>query len=76
MVLLDPAKSADPPIKVLFSLVSAFKTNSEDFRVAKLLFSFNEICFSIFKDLEKLFFNILSIVNFFFYRVYSNLIPT
>ena len=30
LVLFDPAKSAEPPIKVLLSLVSAFNINSED----------------------------------------------
>jgi len=48
---LDPAKSAEPPIKVLFSLVRAIRVNSEAFREAKLLFSLIEFCFSAFKVL-------------------------
>ena len=66
MVLFDPAKSADPPIKVLFSLVSAFNINSEDFLVAKFLISLTEFFFSDLKALEKLFFNTLSKFFFFF----------
>ena len=65
-MLLDPAKSADPPIRVLFSLVNALRVNSEDFLEAKLLSSFIEISFSFFKTLVKLFFNILSIFFFSF----------
>ena len=64
-MLLDPAKSAEPPIKVLFSLVSAFKVNSEALREARLWFSLREFCFSDFKALEKLFLNTLS-TKFFF----------
>ena len=63
LVLLDPAKSAEPPTKVLFSLVSAFKVNSEDFLVAKLLISLIEFFFSESNILEKLFFNILFIIK-------------
>ena len=70
-MLLDPAKSAEPPIKVLFSLVSAFKVNSEALREARLLFSLIEFCFSDFKALEKLFLKTLSITFFFFYKFYS-----
>jgi len=62
---LNSAKSADPPIRVLFSLVSAINVNSEDFLVAKLLISFAEFCFSDFKALEKLFFKTLSKACFF-----------
>ena len=71
-MLFDPAKSAEPPIKVLFSLVSAFNISSEDFRVAKLLISLTEIFFSDSIDLEKLFFNTLSMLCFVFYKTYSN----
>ena len=65
MVLLDPAKSAEPPINVLFSLVSALRVNSEALREARLLFSLIEFCFSDFKALEKLFLKTLSTVCFF-----------
>ena len=54
-MLFDPAKSAEPPIKVLFSLVSALRVNSEDFLEAKLFISLIEFCFSFFKTLVKLF---------------------
>ena len=64
-MLLDPAKSAEPPINVLFSVVRALRVNSDAFREARLLFSLSEFCFSYFKALEKLFLKTLSI-NFFF----------
>ena len=64
-MLLDPAKSAEPPIKVLFSLVSAFKVSSEALREARLLFSLIEFCFSDFKALEKLFLKTLFTICFF-----------
>ena len=70
-MLLDPAKSAEPPIKVLFSLVSAFKVNSEALREAKLLFSLIEFCFSDFKALEKLFLKDFIYKFFFFYKLCS-----
>jgi hypothetical protein len=63
--LLDPAKSAEPPINVLFSLVRALRVNSEAFREAILLFSTRELRFSCFKVLEKLFLKTLS-TKFFF----------
>ena len=65
-MLLDPAKSAEPPIRVLFFLVSALRVNSEAFLEAKLLSSFIAISFSFFKTLVKLFLNILSIFFFSF----------
>ena len=72
-MLFDPAKSAEPPIKVLFSLVSATKTFSEDFRVAKLFNSFTAFCFSTFKTFVKLFLNILSIELFLFLYILFHL---
>ena len=64
-MLLDPAKSAEPPINVLFSFVRALRVNSEAFLEARLLFSLREFCFSYFKTLEKLFLKTLS-AKFFF----------
>ncbi len=64
-MLLDPAKSAEPPINVLFSFVRALRVNSEAFLEARLLFSLIEFCFSFFKALEKLFLKTLS-TKFFF----------
>jgi len=64
-VLLDPAKSAEPPINVLFSFVRALRVSSEAFLEARLLFSLREFCFSLFKVLEKLFLKTLS-TKFFF----------
>jgi hypothetical protein len=64
-VLLDPAKSAEPPINVLFSFVRALRVNSEAFLEARLLLSLREFCFSFFKALEKLFLKTLSIKFFF-----------
>ena len=55
-VLLDPAKSAEPPIRLLFELVNALKVNSEHFLVAKLLGSLIASFFSEFKTFLKLFF--------------------
>ena len=49
LVLFDPAKSAEPPIKLLATLVNAFKVSSEDFLVAKLLNSLIVFCFSVCK---------------------------
>jgi hypothetical protein len=66
LVLLDPAKSAEPPIKVLFSFVRELRTNSEDFLVAKLFISLIASCFSNFITFEKLFFKTLFIIFFFF----------
>jgi hypothetical protein len=64
-VLLDPAKSAEPPINILFSFVRALRVNSEDFLEARLLFSLRDFCFSFLKALEKLFLKTLS-TKFFF----------
>ena len=64
-MLLDPAKSAEPPINVLFSFVRELRVNSEAFLEARLLFSLIEFCFSSFKALEKLFLKTLS-TKFFF----------
>ena len=71
LVLLDPAKSAEPPINVLFSLVSALSVSSEALREAKFLFSLTEFSFSDFKALEKLFLKTLSTTSFFFYKLCS-----
>ena len=65
-MLFDPAKSAEPPIKLLATLVNAFKVSSEDFLVAKLFNSLIVFCFSSFKIFEKLFFSKLFIFTFFF----------
>ena len=64
-MLLDPARSAEPPINVLFSFVRALRVSSEAFLEARLLFSLREFCFSFFKALEKLFLKTLS-TKFFF----------
>jgi len=64
--LFDPARSAEPPIKLLLTRVNAFSVSSEDFLVAKLFSSFVALCFSVFKILLKLFFNNLLIITFFF----------
>ena len=53
--VIRSAKSAEPPINVLFSFVRALRVNSEAFLEARLLFSLREFCFSFFKALEKLF---------------------
>ena len=55
MVLFDPARSADPPIKVLLSFVIEFKISSELFLVAKLLISLTAFFFSDLIALLKLF---------------------
>ena len=55
-MLLDPAKSAEPPMRLLFELVNAFKVNSEHFLVAKLLGSLTASFFSEFKAFLMLFF--------------------
>ena len=55
-MLLDPAKSAEPPMRLLFELVNAFKVNSEHFLVAKLLGSLIASFFSEFKIFLKLLF--------------------
>ena len=61
MVLLDPAKSAEPPIKVLFSLERALRVSSEALREARLWFSLTEfMLFRSSKALEKLFLKTLS----------------
>jgi hypothetical protein len=65
-VLFDPAKSAEPPIKLLGTLVNAFKVSSEDFLVAKLFISLIVFCFSVCKIFVKLFFSKLLIIAFFF----------
>ena len=65
-MLLDPAKSAEPPINVLFSFVRELRVNSEALREARLLFSLMEFCFSYFKALEKLFLKTLSTIFLFF----------
>ena len=65
-MLFDPAKSAEPPIKLLLTLVNAFKVSSEDFLVAKLFNSLIVFCFSVCKTFEKLFFSKLFIFTFFF----------
>ena len=49
--IVDPAKSAEPPIKVLLSLVNALRVSSEDFLVAKLLSSLIAIFFHFLKFL-------------------------
>ena len=67
-MLFDPAKSAEPPIKLLATLVNAFKVSSEDFLVAKLLSSLIVFCFSVFKIFVKLFFSKLFILLFSFYK--------
>jgi len=66
LVLFDPAKSAEPPIKVLFSLVNVLRVNSEDFLVAKLFSCLRAFFFSDFKTFVKLFLSALSIFFFFF----------
>ena len=65
-MLFDPAKSAEPPIRLLATLVNAFKVSSEDFLVAKLFNSLIVFCFSVFKIFVKLFFSKLLIITFFF----------
>ena len=45
LVLFDPARSADPPISVLFFLTRELIIASEDFLEARLLFSFIAIFF-------------------------------
>ena len=67
LVLFDPARSAEPPIKVLFPFVSASSVSSEDFLVAKVLISFTEICFCFFRIFVKLFFKNLFMKKFFFF---------
>jgi hypothetical protein len=65
-VLFDPAKSAEPPIKLLATLVNAFKVSSDDFLVAKLFNSLIAFCFSVCKIFVKLFLSKLFIFAFFF----------
>ena len=56
-VLFEPARSADPPIKLFFNLNNEFKTASEDFLVANgFKFAITSFfCFII--ELEKLLLN-------------------
>ena len=65
LVLFDPVKSAEPPIKVLESLTSELNVDSEDFLLAKLFISLTAFLFSILNELEKLFFKDLLISLFF-----------
>ena len=65
-MLFDPARSADPPISVLFFLKRELIIASEDFLVARLLFSFTVIFFSSTIKLLKLFFKALFILILFF----------
>ena len=65
-MLFEPAKSAEPPIKLLATLVNAFKVSSEDFLVAKLLSSLIAFCFSVLIIFVKLFFSKSFIMTFFF----------
>ena len=49
-MLFEPAKSAEPPIKLLSTLVNALKVSSEDFLVAKLFNSLIVFCFSVIRS--------------------------
>ena len=73
-VLFDPAKSADPPIKVLVFLVKVLSTNSEDFLVAKLFKSLAAFFFSIFIDLAISFNNSLLILILLFDYILFHLV--
>jgi len=54
--LFDPAKSAEPPIKVFLSFNIADKNSSEDFLVAIVLKFFIASFFCFIIELENLFF--------------------
>ena len=66
LVLFDPARSADPPMSVLFFLNSELIIASDDFLEAKLLFSFTASFFSLLIAFLKIFLKKLFILILFF----------
>ena len=72
-MLLDPAKSAEPPIKVLFFFIKAFNVSSDAFLVAKSLNSLSDIFFCSFRTFLKSFFKILFIFFLFFLKTLFHL---